>query len=151
MKYLLWCLVLWSESLNFWAIDSFPDNFTVYCFMMFIQFLMKELTGIHIRKISISWVSFKMLFSMCLGWEGISNIAVQNGPFKKLQWCMSFSSKCSFLPLILKKNKNKHAEYYEIFIPGLLKIWESHFLMFGSWRLIWYLRVWVKRNFYFKL
>ena len=103
MKYLLWCLVLWSESLNFWTIDSFPDNFTVYCFMMFIQFLMKELTGIHIRKISISWVSFKMLFSMCLGWEGISNIAVQNGPFKKLQWRMSFSTKCSFLPLILNK------------------------------------------------
>ena len=54
--------------LRFCTTDNFRVSFIVYCFIMFTQDLMEELTRIwiHIHITFNSRASFKILFSMCL-------------------------------------------------------------------------------------
>ena len=57
-----------SAGSDFCATDNFPRTFLDYRFMMFTQVLMKELAHIliHVQKIFIFRVFFKVLLSMYL-------------------------------------------------------------------------------------
>ena len=65
---LFWCSVLPIARLAFCATDLFPGNFIDFRFMIFTEFLMKNLAPIliHVSKIFNCMVSFKMLLSMYL-------------------------------------------------------------------------------------
>ena len=60
--------VLQSERLDFCATDIFPGTCIDFCFMMFTEVLINDLSHIliYIRKLFTCRVSFKMLFSTCL-------------------------------------------------------------------------------------
>ena len=60
--------VLRSVRLDFPVTDIFRDVFIDFCFTMFTEALMKDLTRmlIPVRKLFNCRVSFKTLFSMCL-------------------------------------------------------------------------------------
>ena len=59
----------------------------------------------------------------------------------------------SFFAVVSKqKNKDEHTEYHGIFIPFKSLVYWKHgsptFILFGSWSLVLYLRVWVGQFFF---
>ena len=74
--------------------------------------------------------------------------------FKSLPWpwLKLFSSTCSFLPLVLKKNRNQNSEYHGTFTPLRIQLYSKPesliFLLLWSWRLVLYLYFYVKSKFF---
>ena len=138
-----------SASTDFYETDIFPGTFIVFCLILFTEVLIKDLARmlIHVRKIFNCRVYYKIMLSMCLVivekelWTWLWSSTSQNATFEKnYQRRKSFSSRCLFLSLVLiKTNKNEHAESHDNFIPFKSQIPGSHIsILFETWTLVFF-------------
>ena len=133
-----------------------------YRFVVFAQVLMKVLMHIliYVLKIFNCRISFKLLFSMCLGIlenELLTQLWSSNFPnstFEKITITVAEDALILvFFPNVgFKQNNNKkHTEYHGIFTPFKSQIYSKHgsstFLLFGSCSLVWYIHVSIKATF----